>query len=539
MGFNFKNKKENNENLTEEKVKTKKPKKEKKVKEKSDVKFKEKFSLGIRRRWLVNGTKTFLLFVICFLVYITLNLFLTSLKLPEIDITKNKIYSLSDASKSAIEKVDQDIKIYTYGFEEDSQLLKFLEKYHNANNKITYERLTEDNNYEMIKENDLKEGYYVLIFQSGESRKVVDASSEFSTYDYTTGQQIDTTEQAITNSILSLLVENKPKIYFTEGHQEFSLSNEMSILKSYLANESFEAESINLATVSAVPDDCAVLAIMSPATDFFDIERDMILNYISKGGDIYFCIDPLSSSVDLPNIRTILNEYGVSVQNGQIIELQENLAVQSSPNIFKPTISSNNPITADIYSSKGEIWVAYSSRLQFQDEDTLKSLNVEKEDLMTSSESSIFVTDLTKKFEDALATSETGSSIIASAITKTLGTAEQTENESEENNSEENNANKSVMIISATGSFISDYKVPALSSSYPISAVANNKDFVINSLAELANKEGITVRKEVTSDSTYVASQTQKVVVTTIIFFVPIAIIFTGIVVWLYRKKRK
>ena len=56
----------------------------------------------------------------------------------------------------------------------------------------------------MVKKYELSEGYFVLIIKSGESEKVIDASTEFSTYDRTTYQTVDTTEQVITNSILGL-----------------------------------------------------------------------------------------------------------------------------------------------------------------------------------------------------------------------------------------------------------------------------------------------------------------------------------------------
>ena len=65
-----------------------------------------------------------------------------------------------------------------------------------------------------IKENDLQEGYSVLIIESGDSKKVIDASTDFSSFDYTTYQTIDTTEQTITNSILAITEENKPNVYF-------------------------------------------------------------------------------------------------------------------------------------------------------------------------------------------------------------------------------------------------------------------------------------------------------------------------------------
>ena len=90
-------------------------KKEKKIKNKEEntnntknkVKFSEKISLALKRKWLVNGTKTFLIVAILVVAYIALNLTIEQLDLPEIDVTENKIYTLSDSSKKAIENINQ------------------------------------------------------------------------------------------------------------------------------------------------------------------------------------------------------------------------------------------------------------------------------------------------------------------------------------------------------------------------------------------------------------------------------------------------
>lgn len=515
--------------LKEEKRRLKEEKKANKNIDENKVTFKEKVSVNVRKKWLIDGTRTFLLIVILILAYISLNLAMTNLDLPEFDVSESKVYTLSEASKKAIEKVNQDVKIYAYGFEEDSQLIKFLKKYNAVNEKITYEVLTEESNYDKVKENDLKEGYYVLIIESGESKKVIDASTEFSTVDYTTSQQLDTTEQSITNAILGLMVENKPKVYFTEGHSEYSLSQDLTLLDSYLQNESFETASINLATTTDIPADCSVLAIMSPTTDFFENERDMVLRYIENGGKIYCSIEPMQMGVELPNVAAILSVFGVSVQNGQIIELTEERAVATSPNVFNPQVSSAHPITSDIYSSNGRVWIAYSSRLQFKSDEELTSLGVERENLLTSTEESIFVTDLSQSLEAALQTAEKGSSVVASILSKSV---------TKTNEEGENINDTAKLLLSASGSYITNYLVEDLSKTVPLAYAENNKDFAINSIANLADKEGLTIRKEITS-STYVPTESQITIVSTIIFGTPLVIIAVGFIIWGYRKKRK
>ena len=186
---------------------------------KNKAKIGERISLFFRKKFLMDKTITFLLIAILVVGYISVNLWVRELDLKEIDVTKNKIYTLSDASRQAVSKIDQDIKIYAYGYEPNSTFINFLKQYHEANEKITYELLTEENNAALIQQYGLTNSYVVVILESGDSKKVIDASTEFSTYDYTTYDTVDITEQVMTNSILSLTEENKPNVYFTEGKE--------------------------------------------------------------------------------------------------------------------------------------------------------------------------------------------------------------------------------------------------------------------------------------------------------------------------------
>ena len=47
-------------------------------------------------------------------------------------------------------------------------------------------------------------------------------------------QEVDLTEQTLTNSLLAITTDNKPKVYFTTGHEEFSLTEDLSVLSLYL-----------------------------------------------------------------------------------------------------------------------------------------------------------------------------------------------------------------------------------------------------------------------------------------------------------------
>lgn len=495
---------------------------------KNKVKFSEKVALKFKKLFIVDGLRTFLIIAILLVSYVAINLCAQENDLPKIDVTENKIYTLTDASKKALENINQDVKIYSYGFEEDGSFIDLLKQYNEANEKITYEVLTEESNFEMVNKYELSEGYFVVIIKSGDSEKVIDASTEFSSYDYTTYQTVDTTEQVLTNSILGLSQENKPKVYMTQGHQEYDTTS-IARLVAQLQNEAFEVEFINLATTGSVPEDCDVLAIISPAQDFMDIEVTAVTDYINKGGKIFFSMDVISETVSLTNLQKILDLYGVSVENGYVFECAANQYLSDYNYIYMPQVSSSSEITKDIYTDSF-LWLVFTGRLNFKSDEELTALNVAKETLLSSTDESIFVTDLSTDISSAVENAATGTLVkaseVASSLTKTI-------------TKEDGSQVESKLIIVASGSFMSDYVVSELNQSYPLSFLGSNMDFVMNSMSNLAGKDNIlTIRKEYNS-STYTPTNLQHIIVIAVIILIPLAIIIAGLLVGSWRKRRK
>lgn len=238
-------------------------------------------------------------------------------------------------------------------------------------------------------------------------------------------------------------------------------------------------------------------------------------------------------------MQKILDVYGVSVENGYILETDSNNVVAKYPYIFKPQISSSNEITADI-NSDSYMWLAYSEKLNFKSTEELENLNVTYEELLGTTDSALFITDFSSDVKAAAESSQTGHCTIAALVTKTIsgGTTSEEVTEEETENSDKI---ESKLVISANGRFITDYVVSEISNQYPLSYLGSNKDFAINSISSLADKEnGLTIRKNMAGTSyAFTASASQNRIVLVVIFSVPIIIILIGIIIWRQRKKRK
>ncbi len=104
---------------------SKKEKKQKAQKEKKPNKFIE----TIKKKWLINGTKTFILVVIILAVFVGISVLMKKLNLTPIDLTEDKLFTLTSESKDKVKDIDKDINIYFVGYSDDDSTLDLAKQY--------------------------------------------------------------------------------------------------------------------------------------------------------------------------------------------------------------------------------------------------------------------------------------------------------------------------------------------------------------------------------------------------------------------------
>ena len=490
--------------------------------------FGEKISLKLRKRVIASRFHTFIVVLFLIIVVWGINVWAESKKLAQIDVTKNHLYSLTETSKDQLKNLKKEIKIYAYGYTENDSLIQFLQQYNAFNKKITYEIITESTNYEIVTKYGLG-ALNALIVTCGEKDRTIYPDYEFSSYDSNTGDTVDVAEETITNAILKVSTDDPIKLYFATGNGEYS-SETVSQLVSYLEEEVYEIEDLNLLTITEIPADCDVLAILSPEEDLTETQADLIKNYALNGGNLLIC-SLVPNEKEFTNLQSILNLYGVTINKGLLYEGNSNnyLAYQNTvplPYILIPIYSTANSITAEFASANNTqmMIMPWSQSLTIKDVEE-ENVTVAASEIITTSASCYNIPDYTQGISNSVLEGlEKSTYIIGAEFTRTTKT-------------EESTTESKLVIYANTTFFTNTYKDANVQMS--IMKNPGNVNLILNTFAELAEEENLITVRKAANITEFHNTEAETRIVKLIIFGIPALIIVIGIMVWNHRKKKR
>ena len=245
-----------------------------------------KFIETIKKKWLINGTKTLILVLLIVAIFLGINIGMQKLNLTPIDFSQEKLYTLSDESKDKVKNIDKEIHIYFIGYSEEAVDLDLAKQYNKANEKIIVESVNATDRPDLVEKYGITTDTSGIIVACGEKSKVLSAN-DLVTYDSSTGERISIAEEKLTSAIMTVTADEIPKVYFLEGYGQFSLNQNMKYLQMYLQNEITETTTLNVLSTGKIPDDCDTLVIITPEKDFDDVATNSIIDYINKGCLLY------------------------------------------------------------------------------------------------------------------------------------------------------------------------------------------------------------------------------------------------------------
>ena len=128
------------------------------------------------------------------------------LNLTPIDLTEDKLFTLTEESKEQVKNINKDINIYFVGYSDDNSTLDLAKQYTKANDKIKVEAVTSENRPDLVQKYGIETDSEGIIIESGSQYKVL-SSSDLYTYDSTTYESINVAEEKLTAAIKSVSVK--------------------------------------------------------------------------------------------------------------------------------------------------------------------------------------------------------------------------------------------------------------------------------------------------------------------------------------------
>ncbi len=305
---------------------------------------------------------------VCIAVVVVLNL--VALQIPddyrEVDLTANRIYTIGDDSKRIASEITDDITLYFLAQESDDAMQtkdttveKILKSYVNAGSHIRLEYIDPIVNAKFYQRyTDTDPGYSGVIVvddTNGRSKAVAYADMYQSEIDYQTYQEKTTgydMEGQITSALqyVTLSEDSLVQAYRTNGHGELPISPAFTKI---LDNDNIHMEDLELLTAESIPEDAELLIIESPNTDFTPSEADLVIDYISKGGNLLVsATTETQGGAELTNFKKILDWYGVSLSDGLVLDYTPGnyYATFNTPSYLLPDLSSDDPVTSSLRS---------------------------------------------------------------------------------------------------------------------------------------------------------------------------------------------
>ena len=285
---------------------------------------KKKFKYGGYAIAMTAGIVAVIVLLNLLLIYLDTNYNLS------IDLTANRVYSLTKQTEHILDELDTDIYIYTLYTKdyEDAAVDALLNRYKSMSKYIHVDNINMTQSpgkvafYENEKDISLSVNGLIVSTSADttdpkQSFKILDGYDMYSYDAETESYSMFTGEDAITGSIRYVLNPNIPKVWFLKGHGVSS--TQWSEMSSYLENENYDTGSISLVTESENLQKGDILIVLSPTTDLSNDEREVLLDFALDGGKIMFLFSP-GLEKDLPNFMLILSHFNISMKDGVVIE---------------------------------------------------------------------------------------------------------------------------------------------------------------------------------------------------------------------------
>ena len=470
---------------------------------------KRRYSVSVKS--LQFGAYSSGLIVMGIAVTVFINLVVGNLpdSVKKIDVTSEKLYSLTDQTKDFMAALQEDVTVYVLANENsmDSLIVQTLDRYESLSKHLNLEYVdpaVSPKFYTQYTDSSVSSGSLIVV--SDKRSKVIDYNSLYETsIDYTTYTTNITgydAEGQLTSALAYVTSENMPKVYNITGHGELEWE---TYYKTVIEKENVEYEDMTLLNYEQIPEDAECIIINAPTNDFSKDDADKVLAYLKNGGKAI--VTATWTEKSMTNFESILDWYGISIAEGIVVEKSTSNYTQY-PVLLVPEVEYDS-LTNGIYGTYN-IFMQMGRGL-YTNENADDSVEIST--LLSTSDLAFSKVDITATTYEKEEGDIDGPFALGMKAVKTEG------------------ENKSTLIVFGSEGLFTE-------SSDMMVAGANLKLFT-NCLSSLVEHETTVAIAVKSYELSYLSvTEAQKIflgMLTTIV--IPIVILVSGIVVWVKRRK--
>lgn len=446
-----------------------------------------------------------------------------------IDMSAQRLYSLSSASKEIINDLSEDIYIYTTESEdaEDVNTQELLKNYGAQSSKIHVKNIDIIKNpsvmdyYDQRAGNVLEAGVIIVSNKSdtnddNQRYKIIGYEDIYSYNEETEEYDEFTAEKAITGAIKYVINPINQKVWLLDNHNTDDGIN--AAIEDMLEDENYQVEMLSILNGDSPLNPGDIVIIMAPESDLTETERVILDDFTDEGGRMLIGVDQaVNETEDIKNLLSLIEKYSIAAGEGIVKEADKNkTAVISGTGLSSTYIIADilqHDITFDFEGDNYKIVLgANPGYLLLQQKVNDYKLTVDAI-LMTSDTSYVQAWDGSIDSDDA-----SGENTVVAALTKTADT--------------EGTEDTKIIITAASSMFTDDGIIN--------SGVYKNREFFISCVAWLGDGENnINIMPKQLTNSPLMIETLQQAyfIIAMVSVVIPLFIFLIGIIVFVKRNR--
>lgn len=247
-----------------------------------------------------------LVFVIALLTLSGLLAWLSTQYNIQTDWTSSGRNTLSIDSRKLLDEMPG--RIHITAFARETPLLRnhirdLVARYQREKDDVSLQFVNPDADPERVREQGITLDGELLVAYQGRSEKVQ-----------------ETTEQALTNSLLRVARQELLKVAFLTGHGERDphgqANHDFGNFGKLLEKKGIQLDSLSLTKTARIPDDINLLVIAAPQVNLLAGEVQLIHRYLQQGGNLLWLVEPGG----IAGLEPLAEALGIEVLPGVVVD---------------------------------------------------------------------------------------------------------------------------------------------------------------------------------------------------------------------------